>query len=446
MGEWCIQPGGQSSWMTALGVISAKRAINPRTQTTNKGIVTSVRAFPSPFRAADRVSRSLATLPPYVFAELERLKAAARKRAVPFVDLGIGSPDRPTPQPVMDALQKAAVDPSTHGYPAFRGSARYLESISRFMRTRFGVDVDPGREAIALAGAKEGIAQLIAATSGSGDAVLVPEIYYPVYARTALLAGASVHWVPMRASNGFLADFETVPRHVLRRARMLIVNYPNNPTGAVAQRGYFERAVEFSRDNGLLLLSDLAYSELTYDGFVAPSALEVPGAKDVTVEFHSCSKSFNMAGLRVGFAVGGAKLIDALAAYRTNVGYGAPSVVQHAAAFAFEHAAELARPVVDGYRARRDAIAGALGRLGTSISPTRGAMYLWQAVPDGVDDWSFVRAMLEDARVVVTPGSAFGPGGAGYYRMSFVAEPAVLEGAIERMVAACAARAARGWG
>ena len=428
--------------MTALGVISAKRAINPRTQTTNKGLVTSVRAFPSPFRAADRVSRSLATLPPYVFAELERLKAAARKRAVPFVDLGIGSPDRPTPQPVMDALEKAAVDPSTHGYPTFRGSARYLESISRFMRTRFGVDVDPAREAIALAGAKEGIAQLIAATSGSGDAVLVPEIYYPVYARTALLAGASVHWVPMRASNGFLADFESVPAHVLRRARMLIVNYPNNPTGAVAEREYFERAVEFSRDNGLLLLSDLAYSELTYDGFVAPSALEVPGAKDVTVEFHSCSKSFNMAGLRVGFAVGGAALLDALSTYRSNVGYGVPTVVQHAAAYALDHNNLLSAPVADGYFARRNAVIRALARVGRTVEPARGAMYVWLRVPGNVDDWTFVRAMLEDAQVVVTTGSAFGPGGAGYYRVSLVAEPVVLGTAIERMASACAAR---GW-
>jgi LL-diaminopimelate aminotransferase len=428
--------------MTALALPEHSRERDRPVPVAENRLVTSVRVFPSPFRSADRVSRSLATLPPYVFAELERLKAGARSRGVSFVDLGIGSPDRPTPQPVMDALQKAAADPSTHGYPAFRGSARYLESISRFMHSRFGVSIDAGREAIALAGAKEGIAQLICATSGSGDVVLVPDIYYPVYARTALLAGASVHWVPMRASNGFLADFETVPRHVLRRARMLIVNYPNNPTGAVAEREYFERAVGFSRDNGLLLLSDLAYSEVTYDGFVAPSALEVPGAKDVTVEFHSCSKSFNMAGLRVGFAVGGAPLLDALAAYRSNVGYGVPTVVQHAAAYALDHYNLLSAPVADGYFARRNAAVRALARGGRTVEPARGAMYVWLPVPGGVDDWTFVRAMLDDAQVVVTPGSAFGPGGAGYYRVSLVAEPMVLSTSIERMSAACAAR---GW-
>jgi LL-diaminopimelate aminotransferase len=318
----------------------------------------------------------------------------------------------------------------------------YREAVSRFMHRRFGVHVDPTTEVLALAGAKEGIAQIISATVGAGDVVLVPEIYYPVYARASLLTGAEVHFVPMRADTGFLADFEAVPRGVLSRSRILIINYPNNPTGAVAERDYFERAVAFAHRHGLILVSDLAYSQLTFDGFVAPSALEIPGAKDVAIEFHSCSKSFNMAGVRVGFAVGAAPLIDALAAYRTNVGYGAPSVVQYGAAHAFDHYADLSAPVAATYRARRDAIAGVMRRTGRQVKPPRGAMYLWHRVPNGVDDWAFVRAMLEDARVVVTPGSAFGPGGTGYFRLSYVAEPQVLESAMERIGAACAAR---GW-
>ena len=403
----------------------------------------TVRATIPISRDVARQSELLSSLPPYVFAELDRLKSDARRRGIDFIDLGIGSPDRPIPAPVIEALQRAATDSSTHGYPPFRGAQTFLDSIARYMRRRFGVDIEPERETLALAGAKEGIAQIIMATTGRHDVVLVPEIFYPVYARSAHLAGAHVHWVPMRASNGFLADFEAVPRSVLRTARMLIVNYPNNPTGAVAPRDYLERAVSFAHEHELILLSDLAYGELTYDGFVAPSALEVPGAREVTIEFHSCSKSFNMAGLRVGFAVGGAGLVDALAAYRTNVGYGAPSAVQHAAAYALDHASELAGPVAAGYRARRDAIANVMRRLGQRVEPARGAMYSWQPVPNGVDDWTFVRAMLDDAQVVVTPGSAFGPGGTGYYRMSFVAEPAVLESAVERMAAACEAR---GWG
>lgn len=389
-----------------------------------------------------RLCRPLASLPPYVFSELDRLKSDARQRGLRFTDLGIGSPDRPTPAPIVEALQQAAADPATHGYPPFRGLPSYLESVSRFMHRRFGVDIDASSEVLALAGAKEGIAQIIMATCGSGDVVLVPEIFYPVYARAAQLADATVQWVPMRASNGFLADFDAIPRDVLRRARILIINYPNNPTGAVAERAYFERAVAFAREHGIILVSDLAYSQLTYDSFVAPSALEIPGAKDVTLEFHSCSKSFNMAGLRVGFVVGASTLIDALASYRTNVGYGAPSLVQHAGAHALDHYDELSSPVAATYRARRDAVVGAMNRLGYAVQGTRGAMYLWQPVPNAIDDWTFVRAMLEDAQVVVTPGSAFGPGGAGYYRLSFVAEPAVLEAAVERIAAASNAR---GW-
>ena len=389
-----------------------------------------------------RLSKSLSSLPPYVFAELDRLKADARRRGLRFTDLGIGSPDRPTAAPIVEAIQRATADPSTHGYPPFRGAPAFLESASRFMRRRFGVDVDASTEVLALAGAKEGIAGIIAATASPGDVVLVPEIYYPVYARASALVGAEVYFVPMNAATGFLADFDAVPADVLRRARILIINYPNNPTGAVAERAYFERTVAFAHEHGIILVSDLAYSQLTYDGFVAPSALEIPGAKDVTIEFHSCSKSFNMAGVRVGFAVGGAPLIDALTSYRTNVGYGAPSAVQHGAAHAFDHYAELSGPVADGYRARRDAIARVLHRMGGSADSPRGAMYLWHDVPNGVADWTFVRAMLEDAHVVVTPGSAFGPGGAGYYRLSYVAEPAVLEAAMERIGAACTAR---GW-
>jgi LL-diaminopimelate aminotransferase len=389
-----------------------------------------------------RLSHSLGSLPPYVFAELDRLKSDARRRGVQFVDLGIGSPDRPTPPAIVEVLQRAASDPATHGYPPFRGVDVYRDSVSRFMLRRFGVQADAETEVLALAGAKEGIAQIIMATAGSDDVVLVPEIYYPVYARAAQLAGATVHWVPMRASTGFLADFDAIPPDTLRRARLLIINYPNNPTGAVAERDYFERAVAFAQQYGLILVSDLAYSQLTFDGFVAPSALEIPGAKEVTIEFHSCSKSFNMAGVRVGFAVGSAPLIDALAAYRTNVGYGAPSAVQYAAAFALDNYAELSGPVAAGYRVRRDAVAAAMRRMGQGTEPPRGAMYLWHRVPNAVDDWTFVRTMLDDARVVVTPGSAFGPGGAGYYRLSYVAEPPVLEAAVERIGAACAAR---GW-
>jgi LL-diaminopimelate aminotransferase len=384
----------------------------------------------------------LAGLPPYVFAALDALKHTARASGRTFVDLGIGSPDRPMDPSIVEALRAAVSDPSTHGYPPFRGVPRYLASIERFMDARFGVTVDPAREVLALAGSKEGIAQVIAATVQTGDVALVPEIYYPVYGRTALLAGATVYWVPMRAATGFLADFDAVPTDVARRARFLVVNYPNNPTGAAADLSYFERAVAFAHEHQLMLVSDLAYSELSYDGFVAPSALEVPGAMDVTVEFHSCSKSFNMAGLRAGFAVGNRGLIDALAAYRTNVGYGTPNIVQHAAAHALDEYRTLTAPTRATYGARRDAAVEALRAIGWAVEAPPAAMYVWLPVPAATDEWTFVGALLDDAAVVVTPGSAFGPGGAGYFRISLVAEPAVLRQAIARMGEVCAAR---GW-
>ena len=384
----------------------------------------------------------LAGLPPYVFAALDALKHTARAGGRTFVDLGIGSPDRPMDPSIVEVLRAAVGDPSTHGYPPFRGVPRYLASIERYMDARFGVAIDPGSEMLALAGSKEGIPQVIAATVQAGGVALVPEIYYPVYGRAALLAGATVHWVPMNASTGFLADFDAVPADVARRARFLVVNYPNNPTGAAADIGYFERAVAFAHEHQLMLLSDLAYSELTYDGFVAPSVLEAPGAMDVAVEFHSCSKSFNMAGLRAGFAVGNRGLIDALAAYRTNVGYGAPNIVQHAAAHALDNHRTLAAPTAAAYAARRDAAVEALRAIGWTVDAPPAAMYVWLPVPAATTEWEFVGALLDDAGVVVTPGSAFGPGGEGYFRISLVAELAVLRQAIARIGEVCSAR---GW-
>ncbi|MEP6731730.1 MAG: aminotransferase class I/II-fold pyridoxal phosphate-dependent enzyme [bacterium] len=359
-------------------------------------------------------------LPPYVFAELDRLKANARAHGESLVDLGIGSPDLPVAPSIIDALANAARDPSSHGYPPFRGVPRFLESIGEYMQSRFGVAIDPMRESLALSGAKEGLAQLVMSLCGPGDSVLVPEIYYPVYARAAWLSGAEVTWVPMRASDAFQLDLDAVSEEDARRARILIVNYPNNPTGARVELEFFERAVAFARRHDLLLVSDLAYSELTFGGTPAPSVLQVVDGKDVAIEFHSFSKTFSMAGLRIGFVVGNAEAIDALAAYRTNVGYGTPTAVQHAAAYALDHRLELVPPKVAAYRARRDAMAAAFAEAGWVIPVPAASMYLWLPVPDGVDDWTWVRTLIDAHRVVVTPGVAFGDGGRGFFRISLV--------------------------
>lgn len=383
---------------------------------------------------------TLSSLPPYVFAELDRLKAVAAARraaagADPLVDLGIGSPDRPMAPGIVDAVQRAAANEARHGYPPFRGAPEFLDAAAGFLAERFGAHVDPARELVAVSGSKEGIAHLLGAYCGPGDVALVPDVYYPVYARAPLLHGAEVAYLPVRAPD-FLPDLDAVPAATLRRAKVLVVNYPNNPTGATCDLAFLARCVAFARRHGLLLVSDLAYSELTYDGYRAPSVLEVPGAAEVAVELHSCSKAFNMAGLRVGFVAGAAAACDALLAYRTNTGYGTPWVAQAAGAYALAHHAALTPGVAAEYRARRDALYGALAAAGWSAPVPRAAMYAWLPVPEGFDDWGWVRAAMDGAGVVVTPGLAFGPGGAGYFRLSFVRPGPVLADAVGRLAAA----------
>ncbi len=375
---------------------------------------------------ASKQTAALRSLPPYVFAELDRLKAEARVVRAELLDLGIGSPDMPMAPGIVEALTAAAHQGTAHGYPPFRGVPAYFESIGRFMQSRFGVDVDTEREMVALSGAKEGLAQLVMAMCGPGDIVLVPEIYYPVYARATWLSGAEVSWVPMRARDDFQLDLAAISDEDARRAKLLIVNYPNNPTGARVELEFYERAVEFARRHDVLLVSDLAYSELTFDGTPAPSALEIAGAKDVTLEFHSFSKTFSMAGLRIGFAVGNAEGVEALAAYRTNVGYGTPTVVQQAAAYALDHRETLVPPKVEGYRVRRDTMTAAFRAAGWHFTPPSASMYLWLQVPGGVEDWAWVKALMHEDGIVVTPGVAFGEGGKGYFRISLVRDADTL--------------------
>jgi len=380
-------------------------------------------------------AHTLSNLPPYVFAELDRLKATARERGATLTDLGIGSPDLPMADGVVQALTDAVRQPGIQGYPPFRGAPRLFEAIEAFMESRFGVRVDAPREAIALSGAKEGIAGIISALCGPSDVALIPEIFYPVYARAVWLAGAEVRWIPMRADDGFVLDLDAIPAADARRARLMIVNYPNNPTGARVEQPFYDRAVRFAREHDLLLISDLAYSELTFGGTPAPSALQSEGAREVTLEFHSCSKTFSMAGLRIGFAVGNADAVDALAAYRSNVGYGTATAVQHAAAYALDHRAELVPRTVAEYRARRDAMIGAFQQSGWSVAAPSASMYLWLPVPDGVDDWEWVKSLIEEDGLVVTPGVAFGDGGRGYFRISLVRDVETLRSAATAIAA-----------
>jgi LL-diaminopimelate aminotransferase len=393
----------------------------------------------APERSCHRVPVSvpilptLAALPPYVFSELERRKTNARAAGHVFLDLGIGSPDQATPEPIVEALREAARTAPLNAYPAFRGSQRLLRAATSFMAQRFGAEFDPNREAAVLAGSKEGIAQLLAALCAPGDVVLAPSLSYPVYVRAPLMHGAQVHMVPMDPSRGWQLDLESIPAAVLKRARVLIANYPNNPTGAVTTSAELAVLVEFARRHDLVLVHDLAYSELTYDGHVAPSVFQVPGARAVAVEFHSCSKSFNMAGMRVGFVVGCAAVLDTLLAYRANEGYGVSMPIQYTAAFALDNVRSLMPPIVAEYRQRRDALYDALHNVGWDVTAPHAAMYAWLPLPDGLDAWDAVHRLLIDAQVMITPGLAFGDAGARWFRLSLVAPAAELRAAAARM-------------
>ena len=376
---------------------------------------------------------SLATLPPYVFSELERRKHVARAAGHQFIDLGIGSPDQATPAGIIEALKIAATDSVTNAYPPFRGGTRLLTSATNYMLSRFGAEFSPETEAIALAGSKEGIAELLLALCGPGDVVLAPSLSYPVYVRAPMMHGAEVCLVPMDPARRWQLDFSSIPAATLQRARVLIANYPNNPTGAVTTVADLAELVEFARRHNLLLLHDHAYAELSFDGNPAPSVFEVPGARDVAVEFHTCSKSFNMAGMRAGFVVGRQDALDALLAYRSNVGYGVSMPIQHAAAYAIDNVRALTAPIVAEYQRRRDALYDAFQSSGWDVAPPKGAMYAWLPLPDGVEPWDAVDRMLMEAQVMVTPGLAFGEAGARWFRMSLVAPAADLRAAALRV-------------
>ena len=365
-------------------------------------------------------SDTLRNLPPYVFAELDRLKADARARGATLVDLGIGSPNLPVAPGIIQAMAAAGEEPTSGAYPPFRATQGYFDAIADFMHARFGATVEPEAEALALSGAKEGIAQLIFALCNPGDVVLVPEIYYPVFARAPMLCGAEVRWVPMRAENDFVLDLDAISAADRKRAKVLIANYPNNPTGARVEIDFHERAVEFCRQNDLLYVSDMAYSELTFGGRPAPSALEADPDREVTIEFHSCSKTFSMAGMRIGFAVGnrdargGARGLSHQRRLRHADGDagGGDVRAQSLCRAGAGHGGRVSRaPRRDDERLPR-------GRL--ERRPTAGVDVPLAPIPEGTDDWEWVRTLIDEDGVVVTPGMAFGEGGKGYFRVSLV--------------------------
>ena len=377
-----------------------------------------------------KFARRLDAVPPYLFAELER-KIEERERAgIDVISLGIGDPDLPTPEPVVEALARAARDPSTHQYPSNRGTDAFRETVARFYRDRFGVGIDPDREVIPVLGGKEGVAHVALATLDPGDTALAPDPGYPPYTSGPLFSGANVHYMPLAEENGFLPDLESAPA-----ADLLFLNYPNNPTGATAEVEFFERAADFARERRLIVVHDNAYSEITFDGYTAPSFLQAEGAKEVGVEIFSLSKGWNMTGWRAGWIAGNAEVVERYRHLKTNLDSGMFEAVQAASIAALTEARDFPREMSRVYQERRDLVTEGLRAIGLKVTPPRATPYFWARVPEGHTSASFAELVLERADVVVSPGNAYGPSGEGYVRLSLTVPDDRLQEAVRRIEA-----------
>jgi LL-diaminopimelate aminotransferase len=349
------------------------------------------------------------------------------------ISLGIGDPDLPTPQAVIDALAAGAHDPATHQYPTNHGSGEFREAAASFYRARFGVELDPSSEIVPALGGKEAVGHIAFALLDPGDVCLSPDPGYPPYTSGPVFANAEVHHLPLVEANGFLPDLDAIPAAILARANLLFLDYPNNPTGAVVGPGYFERAVEFARANDLVVVHDNAYSELCYDGYRAPSFLEAPGAKEVGVEIFSLSKGWNMTGWRSGIVAGNAEVVERYRQLKTNLDSGMFEAVQRATVAALTDARDFPGEMSAIYERRRDLVAEALTAIGLDVDPPRATPYFWVRVPEGHTSESFVELVLEEAGVVVSPGPAYGPSGEGFFRLSLTVSDEQLQEAVRRI-------------
>lgn len=380
-----------------------------------------------------RIANRIANLPPYVFAQAGKTVAALTAKGVDVINLGIGSPDLAPPAWIVETLYRTAQDPSKHGYAGYFGLPVLRQAVAGYYRQRFGVDLDPEREAVILIGSKEGIFNIALAFIDAGDAALIPDPGYPTYALGVLMAGGQPVYIPLQREHGFLPQFGAIPVDALRRAKLLWLNYPNNPTAATAGLDFLAQAVAFAREHDLLLCYDNPYCDVTFDGYVAPSILQVPGAKDVVLEFNSLSKTYNMAGWRVGTAVGSARAVEALARVKTNVDSGIFAPIQVAAAAALQGDQEWLKARNAIYQARRDVVLDFLPAAGMSADRPQGSLYVWARIPQGETSAGYSQRVLERTGVWLTAGTAFGAHGEGYVRIALTLPEARLKEAAERL-------------
>jgi len=378
-----------------------------------------------------RFAKRLDAVPPYLFAELERKVREAERAGIDVISLGIGDPDLPTPPAVIEALAEAARDPRTHQYPTNHGTDEFRAAAAGFYRDRFGVDLDPASEVIPVLGGKEAVAHIALVCLDPGDVCLAPDPGYPPYTSGPIFAGADVHYLPLREEQGFLPELDAAPA-----AKLLYLNYPNNPTGATAELDFYAHAVDFARERDLIVVHDTAYSEVAFDGYRPPSFLETPGAREVGVEIFSLSKGWNMTGWRAGFIAGNPEIVERYRRLKTNLDSGMSEAVQHAAAVALTEARDFPREISQVYERRRDLLAEGLRTLGPDVAPPRATPYFWVRVPEGHTSASFTELVLEQAAVLVSPGDAYGPSGEGFVRMSLTVPDSRLEEAVGRIESA----------
>ena len=390
-------------------------------------------AAPTKKKGLAAPSERLEAIPPYMFAELERRIEAKRDQGIDVISLGIGDPDTPTFRYVVEAMREAIGDPEAQRYPSNRGRREFREAFADFYLQRFGVEIDAVNEVMPAIGAKECIYNLCFAFLDPGDVALASDPGYPVYTGGPVLAGAEAHLLPLRQDLDFTPDLDAVPEDRLDAARLMFINYPNNPTGAIVPEGFFERVVELAQRHEFLVVHDNAYSETTYDGYVAPSFLATPGAKEVGVEVFSLSKGYNMTGWRCAAILGNAEAIRTYWRLKTNVDSGLFEAVQLAGAAALRGPRKEVEQMCRIYQRRRDLVVGALRDIGVEVEPPKGTIYIWAPVPDGYTSTSFAEKVLEEAAVVISPGSMYGPSGEGFFRISLTTPDELLTEAVERL-------------
>lgn len=375
-------------------------------------------------------------LPPYLFARIEKKVEEAREKGVDIISLGIGDPDRPTPDHIIDKLVEQAKNSANHQYPSSVGMLSYRQAVAKWYTDRHGVTLDPKAEVVTLIGSKEGIAHINFCYVDPGDVNLVPDPGYPVYGIGTLLAGGEPYLMPLTEDNKFLPDLTAIPTDVAKKAKIMFLNYPNNPTGALANADFFRDVVSFAKEHDVIVCHDAAYSEITFDGARAISFLEIPGAKEVGIEFNSLSKPFNMTGWRIGWAAGNSQVVEALGRLKSNIDSGQFQAIQYAGIAGLTGPQDTVARMREIYRERREVVVEGLNAMGWNLEKPKGSFYVWAPVPMGYTSSEFAEVVLEKAGVIITPGNGYGTYGEGYFRIALTVDKERIREALQRMQAA----------